>query len=65
MVLSDYADVKFASDEFEKLWNEGVHVLPKDVMAITQASHLREDLSPFDLYIKLLYMEFFWVRHRI
>jgi hypothetical protein len=50
--------VKFASDEFEKLWHEGVHVLPKDVMAITQASHLREDLSPFDLYIKLL-IEFF------
>jgi hypothetical protein len=58
VVLSDYADVKFAADEFEKLWNEGVHVLPKDVMAITQASHLREDLSPFDLYIKLL-IEFF------
>ena len=58
VLLHGYEDVKFAEDEFEKLWNEGVHVLPKEVLAITQASHLRGDLSPFDLYIKLL-MEFF------
>lgn len=58
-VLShDYQDVKFASDEFEKLWTEGVHVLPKVVSEITQKSHLRDDLSPFELYIKLL-IEFF------
>jgi hypothetical protein len=58
-VLShDYQDVKFASDEFEKLWGEGVHVLPKVVADITQKSHLRDDLSPFELYIKLL-IEFF------
>ncbi|MFN7564185.1 MAG: helicase-related protein [Prosthecobacter sp.] len=58
-VLShDYQDVKFASDEFEKLWAEGVHVLPKVVSEITQKSHLRDDLSPFELYIKLL-IEFF------
>lgn len=36
----------------------GGHVLPKEVLAITQASHLREGLAPFDLYIKLL-IEFF------
>lgn len=58
VLLHSFEDVKFASDEFEKLWKEGVHVLPKDVSAITNASHLREDLSPFDLYIKLL-IEFF------
>jgi hypothetical protein len=58
-VLShDYQDVKFASDEFEKLWAEGVHVLPKVVSDITQKSHLRDDLSPFELYVKLL-IEFF------
>ncbi|WP_395746621.1 helicase-related protein [Prosthecobacter sp.] len=58
-VLShDFADVKFASEEFEKLWTEGVHVLPKVVADITQKSHLRDDLSPFDIYIKLL-TEFF------
>lgn len=58
-VLShDFQDVKFASDEFEALWAEGVHVLPKVVADITQKSHLRDDLSPFDLYIKLL-IEFF------
>lgn len=58
VLLHSYEDVKFASEEFEKLWSEGVHVLPKEVLAITKASHLREDLTPFDLYIKLL-TEFF------
>lgn len=58
-VLShDFQDVNFASDEFETLWAEGVHVLPKVVSEITQKSHLRDDLSPFELYIKLL-IEFF------
>jgi len=58
-VLShDFADVSFAEEEFVKLWGEGVHVLPSDVAAITAQSHLREDLTPFDLYIKLL-IEYF------
>lgn len=58
VLLHDYSDVCFASDEFEKLWGEGVHVLPADVAAITAGSHLREDLTPFDLYLKLL-IEYF------
>lgn len=58
VLLHSYEDVKFASDEFEVLWNESIHVLPKVVTDITDRSHLRDDLSPFDLYIKLL-IEFF------
>lgn len=54
----DYEDVKFAEDEFEKLWGESVHVLPKEVTEITKNSFLRDDLTPFELYYKLL-IEYF------
>ena len=54
----DYEDVKFASDEFEKLWTESVHVLPKEVSDVTKFSFLRDDLTPFELYYKLL-IEYF------
>ena len=54
----DYEDVKFASAEFEKLWAESVHVLPRDVTEVTERSFLREDVTPFDLYYKLL-IEYF------
>ncbi|MDQ8192520.1 helicase-related protein [Roseibacillus persicicus] len=50
----DYADVKFAADEFEKLWDEGVSVLPKEVTAVTKNTYLRDDLTPFEIYYKLL-----------
>jgi hypothetical protein len=58
VLLHDYDDVRFASDEFEKLWVEGVEVLPKAVTGIVQESYLRDDLTPFELYIKFL-IEFF------
>ncbi|MEI6514342.1 MAG: DEAD/DEAH box helicase, partial [bacterium] len=57
-LLHDYTDVQFASDEFEKLWQESVEVLPQAVTAIVKESYLRDDLTPFELYIKFL-IEFF------
>lgn len=58
-VLShDYADVDFAKEEFEKLWQEAVTVLPREVGAVIETSYLRNDLTPFDLYYKLL-IEYF------
>lgn len=54
----DYADVKFASDEFNKLWNESIPVLPSQVTEVTKNSFLRDDLTPFELYYKLL-IEYF------
>jgi superfamily II DNA/RNA helicase len=54
VLLHDYADVKFAADEFEKLWQEGIDVLPEAVRRVVHDSYLRDDLTPFDLYIKFL-----------
>jgi superfamily II DNA or RNA helicase len=54
VLLHDYPDVHFASQEFDKLWGESVEILPEAVGAVIRASHLREDLTPFELYIKFL-----------
>ncbi len=58
VLLSQYEDVKFASDEFEKLWLEGVDVLPAAVREVQRDSYLNRDFTPFELYIKFL-IEYF------
>jgi len=52
--LNDYDEVKFATDEFEKLWAESVEILPIDMQKVKKQTYLREDITPFELYIKLL-----------
>ena len=51
--LRDYDDVKFATDEFEKLWKEAVDILPEEVAEIKDKTFLKDDFTPFELYIKL------------
>lgn len=59
--LRDYDDVKFASDEFEKLWIESVPILHADVQRIKERTYLKDDFTPFELYIKML-IEYFGKR---
>lgn len=54
VLLNSFEDVRFATNEFESLWEEGVSILPKDVSAVKEHSYLRSDLTPFELYIKFL-----------
>ena len=56
--LTEYSDVQFATDEFEKLWLESVDILPVDIQGIKKKTYLNEETSPFELYIKLL-IEYF------
>jgi len=56
--LTDYDDVKFASDEFESLWKEAVDILPVDIQNVKKQTYLNDDITPFEIYIKLL-IEFF------
>lgn len=58
VLLNDYDDVKFASEEFEKLWSESVDVLPKAVLAVRDSTYLATSITPYELYIKLL-IEYF------
>lgn len=50
--LSDYSDVQFATDEFERLWAESIDVLP--VAPELKKKTRLDDYTPFELYIKLL-----------
>lgn len=59
--LRRYDDIKFASDEFELLWNEAVDILPQDIQELKNETYLNEDFTPFELYIKLL-IEYFGKR---
>jgi superfamily II DNA/RNA helicase/HKD family nuclease len=58
VLLNDYDDVKFATEEFEKLWAESVDILPVDIQHLKKETYLNEDITPFEIYIKLL-MEYF------
>ncbi|HEX5150432.1 MAG TPA: helicase-related protein [Parafilimonas sp.] len=59
--LRDYEDVKFATDEFEKLWNESVPLLHAEAEEIRRKTYLKDDFTPFELYIKML-IEYFGKR---
>jgi superfamily II DNA/RNA helicase len=52
--LRDYEDVKFATDEFERLWDESVPILHAEADAIRRKTYLRDDFTPFELYIRML-----------
>lgn len=59
--LRDYQDVKFATEEFEKLWSESVPILYTEAQRIKEKTYLKDDFSPFELYIKML-IEYFGKR---
>src|SRR5690606_32588715 len=52
--LTEYPDVKFATDEFENLWKDAVDILPVDIQNIKRKTYLNDEASPFELYIKML-----------
>jgi len=58
VLLHYYEDVKFATDEFEKLWAEGVSILPAEIEKIKVDSYLNDTFTPFEVYIKFL-IEYF------
>ena len=58
VALRDYEDVKFAEDEFLKLWEQGEELLPIDLERIQKGTHIGQLFTPFEIYIKLL-IEYF------
>ena len=58
--LTQYDDVAFARHEFELLWEEaqGVPITPEDYRATLDKTYLKGDVTPYELYIKML-MEYF------
>ena len=58
VALRDYDDVCFATEEFEKLWKEGIPLLPFDIEEIKHNSFINDSFTPFEIYIKFL-IEYF------
>ncbi len=58
--LTQYDDVAFARHEFELLWEEakGVPINAEDFQATLDKTYLKGDVTPYELYIKML-MEYF------
>ncbi len=58
--MAQYDDVKFAKEEFEELWKEaeGCEITAEDLKVNIERTYLKGDVSPYDLYIKML-MEYF------
>ena len=52
--LRDFEDVKFATDEFERLWQESIPILNAEAQLIKNKTYLKDDYTPFELYIKML-----------
>lgn len=56
--LSDFDDVQFATEEFERLWIEGITILPFEINKIKKETFLNDEFTPFEVYIKFL-IEYF------
>lgn len=53
--LKDKGDVDFAINQFEDLWKDGVDISEKFVDTVRTKTWLNEDISPYQLYLKMLY----------
>jgi superfamily II DNA or RNA helicase/HKD family nuclease len=53
--LKDNADVRFALEKFEKLWEEGVDLSDEYIQTIENKTWLNENITPYELYLKLIY----------
>lgn len=58
VLLHDFDDVQFATDEFEVLWKESVEILPKFLKEVRDSTYLAAKVTPYELYFKLL-LEYF------
>jgi superfamily II DNA or RNA helicase len=58
VLLRDYDNVQFALDEFEALWEKATEILPVDAQHIKKQSYINDEVTPFELYIKML-IEYF------
>jgi superfamily II DNA/RNA helicase len=56
--LKDSRDVEFALEKFEELWDKGVPISEDYIEAVEKKTWLRNDITPYEIYLKTLY-EFF------
>jgi len=56
--LKNRSDYEFAKSQFEKLWAKGVDVSLDYIETVQKNTWLREDITPYELYLKFLYEYF-------
>ncbi len=61
VALRDYDDVKFATEEFEKLWEQSEPILKEEAQKLKERTFLRDNFTPYEIYIKML-IEYFGKR---
>lgn len=58
IALKDYDDVEFTKQEFAKLWEQSTPILPADIQEFKKKTHIGQNYTPFEIYLKLL-IEYF------
>lgn len=56
--LKNSADYHFAKNKFEELWLESVDISEKYIETVRTRTWLNTDITPYELYLKLLYEYF-------
>lgn len=56
--LKDSRDVVFALEKFEELWNRSIDITDEYIETINEKTWIREDITPYELFIKTLYEYF-------
>jgi superfamily II DNA or RNA helicase len=54
VAMKDYDDVAYCRNEFEKLWAEGVPLTAEDIQKARQRTHLGQEPTPFELFMRVL-----------
>ena len=56
--LKDSRDVEFALQKFEELWEQSVDITDEYISTITKKTWIRDDITPYELFLKTLYEYF-------
>ncbi len=54
VAMKDYDDVAFCKSEFDTLWKGGLPITFEDIEEFKSKTHLGQNPTPYELYIKLL-----------
>ncbi|SHK36269.1 helicase-related protein [Thermocrinis minervae] len=56
--LKNRADYEFAKRKFEELWEQAIDITEVFTKTISEETWLKEDITPYELYLKFLYEYF-------
>lgn len=56
--LKDSRDVKFALEKFEEIWKDSIEISEQYIDTIKEKTWLKNDITPYELYLKTLYEYF-------